>query len=220
MSADKVVLLDFWVSSFALRVKIALLEKNIEFEVLHEDLLGNKSELLLRSNPIHKKVPVLLPDNKPICESLIIMNYIEEKWLSPALLPKCPYERSVIRFWADFVDKKLFEGGRSTWMSKGEALETAKIEFIEILKQLEGFLGEKNFFNGDSFGFLDIVIFPMTSWFPAYEQCGGFKVDDECPNLATWIKRCMERESVSKVLPDPVKVYEFVSMMRKMHGLE
>ncbi|KAG9129204.1 hypothetical protein Leryth_006398 [Lithospermum erythrorhizon] len=207
MSKEEVVLLDFWVSPFAARAKIALAEKGVAYECREEDLLGGKSELLLKSNPIYEKVPVLLHDGKPICESINIVYYIDETWSSPQLLPPCSYGKSHARFWADFIDKKVFETGSNIWRGKGEGLEVAKKEFIDILKKLEGALGEKHFFGGDTFGFLDIILIPLTSWFYAYEKFGGFKVEEECPKLIVWIKTCMEKKSVAAVLPDPEKVF-------------
>lgn len=105
-------------------------------------------------------------------------------------------------------------------MSKGKELEAAKNDFIDILKKLEGALGEKDYFNGDTFGFVDIILIGLTSWFFAYEKFGGFKVEDHCPTFSAWIQRCMERASVSKVIPAPESVCECVVMLRKMHGVE
>jgi glutathione S-transferase len=59
-------------------------------------------------NPVHKKIPVLVHDGKPVCESLIIVQYIDEVWKDKVpLLPSDPHERAQSRFWADFVDKKV-----------------------------------------------------------------------------------------------------------------
>ncbi|KAK9281373.1 hypothetical protein L1049_004273 [Liquidambar formosana] len=214
-----VVLLDFWASPFCMRVKIAMAEKGVEHEHREEDLFGGKSDLLLKSNPVYQKVPVLLHGGKPVCESTIIVSYIDETWPSPPLLPPCPYGQAQARFWADFIDKKVFDAGCNIWRSKGEEQEAAK-DFIEILKQLEGALGEDDFFGGDSFGFVDVILIGLASWFYAYEKLGGFKVEDQCPKFSAWMKKCMQRESVAKVLPDPEKIYEFVTMMKKMHGIE
>jgi glutathione S-transferase len=105
--ADEVVLLDFWPSVFGMRVRIALAEKGIEYEYKDDDL-RNKSELLLKMNPVHKKIPVLIHNGKPICESLIIVQYIDEVWNDKSpLLPSDPYQRAHARFWADFVDQKV-----------------------------------------------------------------------------------------------------------------
>lgn len=104
---DEVVLLDLWVSPFGMRVRIALKEKGINYESKEENL-SNKSSLLLKMNPIHKQIPVLIHNGKPICESLIIVQYIDEVWKDKApLLPSDPYERAHAKFWADYVDKKV-----------------------------------------------------------------------------------------------------------------
>lgn len=105
--AENVVLLGLWPSSFAMRVKIALAEKGIKYESKEENLF-DKSPLLLEMNPVDKKIPVLIHDGKPICESLIIIQYIDEVWhhKSP-LMPSDSYLRSQARFWADYVDKNV-----------------------------------------------------------------------------------------------------------------
>ncbi|GAY65991.1 glutathione S-transferase U19 [Citrus sinensis] len=198
MSKGDVVLLDCWASPFCLRAKVALAEKGVEYEARAENLFGGKSDLLLKSNPIYKKVPVLLHDGKPT-------------WPSPPLLPSCAYERAKTRFWADFIDKKVFDAVCNTWKSKGEVPETAKNEFIEILKQLEGALGEKDFFGEDSFGFVDVIAIPLTCWFYAVEKFGGFNVENECPKFSAWMNKCMQRETVARILPDPEKVTNLLS---------
>jgi len=105
--ADEVVLIDSWASPFGMRVRIALAEKGINYEYKEEDL-WNKSPLFLQMNPVHKKVPVLIHKGKPICESLIVVEYIDEVWFhTNPLLPSDPYQRAEARFWADYVDKKV-----------------------------------------------------------------------------------------------------------------
>ncbi|CAJ2652978.1 unnamed protein product [Trifolium pratense] len=217
---DSVVLLDFWASPFCARVKIALEEKNVKHIDNEEDLFGKKSELLLISNPIHQKVPVFLHNGKPVIESAIIVNYIDEVWPENSLLPANAYERAQARFWADFIDKKVFDNGRNIWANNGEEREVGTRDFLEVLKHLEEALGEKDYFGGDTFGYVDIIAIPHSAWFLAYEKLGGFKVEDHSPKISAWIKRSLERESVKKVLPDPEKVYQFVLHFRKMSGLE
>ena len=108
MSKGEVVLLDCWASPFCMRAEIALEEKGVQHERREENLFGGKSELLLKSNPIHQKVPVLLHNGKPVSESTIVVGYIDEVWSSSTpLLPTCPYERAQARFWADFIDEKV-----------------------------------------------------------------------------------------------------------------
>ncbi|RWV81848.1 hypothetical protein GW17_00056698, partial [Ensete ventricosum] len=215
----ELVLLNCWVSPYGMRCRIALAEKRVEYEHKEENVM-EKSPLLLQSNPVHKKIPVLLHGGKPVCESLVIVQYVDEAWPDRApLLPADAYGRAQARFWADFVDKKIFECGTKLWRLKKEAQGEAKKEFIEGLKLLEAELGEKKYFGGDAFGFVDIALVPLMAWFRIYESFGSFSAETESPKLVAWGKRCMERESVAMSLPDPDKVYELVCFIRKMLGL-
>ncbi|KAG2683724.1 hypothetical protein I3760_10G046100 [Carya illinoinensis] len=107
MADNQVTLLDFWVCMYGMRFKIALAEKEIKYERLEEDLIRKKSNLLIEMNPIYKKIPVLIHNGKPICESLIIIQYTDEVWndRSP-LLPSDLYQRAQARCLADLIDNK------------------------------------------------------------------------------------------------------------------
>ncbi|XP_077242224.1 putative glutathione S-transferase parA [Tasmannia lanceolata] len=212
---NEVILLDAWASSFGMRVRIALAEKGVEYEYKEENL-QDKSPLLLKSNPIHKKIPVLIHNGKPICESLIIVQYIDEVWNEKSpLLPKDPYQRANARFWADFVDKKISDYGSRILWKKGEEQEEGKKGFLDCLKLLEGELGEKPYFGGKSLGLVDVAFLPFACCFYSYETCGNFSVEKECPTIIAWVERCKEKESVSKSLQDPQKIYELVAMLKK-----
>ncbi|XP_042479214.1 probable glutathione S-transferase parA [Macadamia integrifolia] len=218
--ADEPVLLSYWPSSFGMRARIALEEKGISYQYREENLF-EKSPFLLQMNPIHKKIPVLVHNRKPICESLIIVQYIDETWKDKSpLLPSDPYQRAQARFWADYIDKKVYNCIKGIWTTKGEEQEAGKKEFIEVMKLLEGELGGKLYFGGDSFGFLDLSLVPFYSWFYTVEKCGNFSIEAECPKLIAWAKKCMERESVAKSLPEPQKVYNFAMELKKKFGLE
>jgi len=210
--------LSTWASVFGMRVKIALAEKGVEYEY-KEDSLTNKSPLLLMMNPIHKKVPVLIHKGKPVCESLNIVQYIDEVWKEKSpLFPSDPHDRAQARFWADYVDQKIYSVGRRVWTTKGKEQEVAKEEFIDCLRVLEGALGDRPYFGGEKFGIVDVSLIPFYSWFYAYETCGNFSIEANCPKLIAWAKRCMGRESVSKSLADPQRVCDFVLKLKKRIG--
>ena len=103
---QEVKLLGAWPSSFGWRIRWALSLKGVEYEYLEQDLF-NKGTLLVQSNPVHKKVPVLIHNDRPIAESLIILEYLDETWKNCPLLPQDPYQRAMARFWAKFVEDKV-----------------------------------------------------------------------------------------------------------------
>uniref|UniRef100_A0ACD5YRX4 Uncharacterized protein n=1 Tax=Avena sativa TaxID=4498 RepID=A0ACD5YRX4_AVESA len=217
-----VVLLDFWVSPFAQRCRIALAEKGLAYESVEQVLLGDKGDLLLRSNPVHKKVPVLLHDGRAVCESLVILEYIEDAFplATPRLLPADPFARAQARFWADYVDKTVYGIGTRLWRLKGEQRAAARAEMLETLRTLDAELGDRAFFAGEAFGFVDVALIPLTSWFYSYEKHGGFSVQAEFPRLAEWARRCGERDSVAKILTKPEEVLDFIGVLKKHYGVE
>ncbi|AAF71799.1 F3F9.13 [Arabidopsis thaliana] len=215
--ADEVILLDFWPSPFGVRARIALREKGVEFEYREENL-RDKSPLLLQMNPVHKKIPVLIHNGKPVCESMNVVQYIDEVWSDKnPILPSDPYQRAQARFWVDFVDTKLFEPADKIWQTKGEEQETAKKEYIEALKILETELGDKPYFGGDTFGFVDIAMTGYYSWFEASEKLANFSIEPECPTLMASAKRCLQRESVVQSLHDSEKILAFAYKIRKIY---
>lgn len=229
-AAERVKVVKTWESPFAMRVLIALEEKGINYE-LQEENTRYKSQLPLQMDPIHKQIPVFLHNGKPLAESLIILQYIDEAWPSASpekrFMPSTPYDRAIARFWAAFMDKKIYEAGRRIIMTKGEAQEEAKRELVESLMLIEGalkeFSGGKTYFGGETLGFLDIAFIPLTGWFYTYETLGKFKIplEDKCPCLKAWMKACMERDSVNRLLPRPEKILkDYATEFRKKYVRE
>ncbi|KAJ1259691.1 hypothetical protein BS78_10G175100 [Paspalum vaginatum] len=216
----ELVLLDFWVSPFGQRCRIALAEKGLAYEYSEQELLGAKSDLLLRSNPVHKKVPVLLHGGRPVCESLVILAYLDGAFPdSYALLPFDPYARARARFWAAYTDK-VYEAGTRLWKLKGDARAQARDEIVRVLGNLDAELGDKKFFGGDVFGLVDVALVPFVPWLPSYERYGELSVEETAPRLPAWARRCAERESVAKTLYPPEKVDEFITLLKKVYGIE
>ncbi|PWA70651.1 glutathione S-transferase [Artemisia annua] len=83
------------------------------------------------------------------------------------------------------VHKKnpIYKDAKKIWTTKGDEQEIAKKEYIDLLKVLEGQLGEKPYLIGDSFGYADIVLIPFSCWFYTLETMGKMSIEKECPKL-------------------------------------
>ncbi|CAO2836425.1 unnamed protein product [Amaranthus hypochondriacus] len=220
---SEVILLDFWASPYGMRPKIALAEKGVTYQRIEQDL-QNKSELLLSMNPVYKCIPVLIHNNKPVCESLIVVQYIDEVWNQNntyPLLPSDSYQRAQALFWADFIDKKVYESGKRIILNKNGSAEeeSAKKEFLEQLTLLEKELGDKTYLGGDVFGYIDISLIPLYNWFYTIQKSANFNIQDSCPNIIKWAERCMQRESVSNSFTDENKIYEYLCDLKTRIGI-
>eukprot|EP00253_Pinus_taeda_P028515 PITA_28515 len=220
---EQVKLLGVTLSPFVVWVCIALDLKGVDYEFIQENFMHPKSELLLKSNLVHKKVPVLIHNGKPVCESMIIVQYIEEAWVNkePNLMPKDPYDRAIARFWAAFVDDKLFPSMRPAFFVQGEQLqkevEVTITNFLlieEALRTNECFAG-KPYFGGDEIGVIDITLGILSAFITGVEKAtDNVLIDAEkMPLLSAWLDRFYQFDVVKEAMPDPV---EYISVRRDM----
>ncbi|KAJ9187493.1 hypothetical protein P3X46_002944 [Hevea brasiliensis] len=203
---SEVVLYGTWASAYCTRVRLALKLKGITYEYVEEDLT-NKSESLLHYNPVHKKVPVLVHKGKPVAESLVILEYIDDCWNnSPKLLPEDPYQRAKVRFWANFYDQKIFPSSHAVALSKGKEQVNAIKEFDELLGAFEKGI-EKDFsikfpFNGETLGFLDIVVGTHACNYRAFEEAVTVLFDPKKhPAFLWWVAKLKDSPLIKETLP-------------------
>ncbi|KAA8538143.1 hypothetical protein F0562_027751 [Nyssa sinensis] len=207
MAEKGVKLFGFWASPFSLRVKWALKLKGIEYEYIEEDL-KNKSPLLLQYNPVHKKIPVLVHHGKPVAESLVIIEYIDETWQQNQLLPQDPYERADARFWAKFFDEKCVPAIMGAFSKVGEEQEKCVKEARENLKTLESGLKGKRFFGGETIGFVDISVPWIGIWARFVEEIVDIKLIDAetFPLLNAWFQHVLEIPILRECVPPQDKL--------------
>lgn len=217
---DSQQLIGRWASPFTLRPRIALNIKSIEYEFIGEDF-DSKSELLLKSNPVHKRYPVLLHGDQPLCESYIIVEYIDEVWRSgPSILPSDPSDRAIARFWAAYIDEKLLPSMRGMAMAPKEEDNNSAAKIVEEVFALleEAFVKcskGKDFFGGDRIGFLDIAFGSFLAWLKVTEKLSNIQLIDESktPNLYKWAERFCSDPCVKDVIPDTDELTEFAKAM-------
>ncbi|OMO91152.1 hypothetical protein COLO4_18606 [Corchorus olitorius] len=213
--AEEVKLFGMWASPFSRRVELALKLKGIPYEYIEEDL-SNKSSLLLQYNPVHKKVPLLVHKGKPVAESLVILEYIDETWKNNPLLPEDPYDRAMARFWAKFIDEKLLPTSARIGQSTGKEQEQVIEEVHHHLKTLENLLKGKEFFAGHSIGYMDIAA-NIFFWFYVNEEISETKVltAQKYPTIYEWIKKLKNIDAVKECLVEKEKFHRFIISLRE-----
>ncbi|XP_058736983.1 probable glutathione S-transferase [Vicia villosa] len=189
-------------SPFVTRVDIALKLKGIEYEYL-EEKLGNFSDALIKYNPVYKKVPVLVHNEKPVSESILILEYIDETWKQNPILPSDPYKRALARFWSNFIDDKFLGAVRKATSSHDEKEREEGFNEAEVALQfLENELKEK-YFGGQEIGIVDITAVFIAFWFPVIEEAAGLKLftSEKFPKLYKWSEDFNNHPIVKEQLP-------------------
>jgi glutathione S-transferase len=93
------------ISNYYNKVKLALLEKGVDFKEEYV-ATGGSDEAVLGASPL-AKIPFLRTDRGPLCESQAILEYIEAAWPEPPLLPRDPFAAAKVRELAIYVDLHL-----------------------------------------------------------------------------------------------------------------
>ena len=97
------VLYDYPRSSACYRARIALNLKKLDYKKINVDLIKNNGEQhhsdYKAINPF-ELVPTLVENEKRITQSLAIIEYLDETYPTPALLPKDSYQKSLVRGFA------------------------------------------------------------------------------------------------------------------------
>ncbi|PRQ43081.1 putative glutathione transferase [Rosa chinensis] len=207
MAGEDVKLYGTWRSPYSRRVEIALKLKGVQHKYYEEDLT-NKSPSLLKYNPVHKKIPVLVHGEKVISESHVILEYIDETWKGYDILPKDPCEKAKARFWARFIDEKCLPALKKALASMAEERDNAVEEACELLQLLENELKHKKYFGGDCIGLVDIVANFISHWLKVLQEVVGVELltIKKFPKLCEWSENFVCHHAVKECLPPKDKL--------------
>ena len=153
------------ISNYYNKAKLALLEKGLPFEERRVDL-KDKGEGVLSASPLGK-IPFLTTPQGCLCESQVILDYLEEVHPQPPLLPSDPYARAKVRELVTFLDWHLEIAVRQLYPSAffgAPALSESNAARIrrEVEQRIAGFQRLARFspyVAGDSFTMADCAAF-------------------------------------------------------------
>ena len=159
-----ITLCGFAISNYYNIVKHALLEKDIAFTEEHV-LTRSKDEAVLSASPLGK-VPFIKTAQGALCESAVILDYLEDQYPAHPLLPKDAFEAAKVREMITFINLHLelvarelygqaFFGGTVSDELKAN-VKKQLVRNIEAFKRLVKF---SPFIAGDTFTLADCVAF-------------------------------------------------------------
>jgi glutathione S-transferase len=197
-------LYDFKSSPNCQRVKVVLAEKNLPYEIVPIDLRKQeqKTPEYLQLNP-YGKVPVLTDDNTVLYESLIINEYLEEKYPNPSLMPKDAGKKAEARILVDYgmahfdgpYQKLRMELAKDPKEQNHQVIENAKSELKKLLQRFENEIGDQEYLMGD-FSLVDADLIPR------FTRLEGFGIlpEPSLPRLGKYMQRMKARPSVKAIL--------------------
>ena len=143
------------------RVRMVLSEKGVTCEVVDVDP-NNKPEDLAEINP-YNSLPTLLDRDLVLYEANVIMEYLDERFPHPPLLPVYPVQRALSRLWITRVEREW--SGRLDILMAGKGRETiiskARKELRESIIAVAPIFAEKPFFMHEDITLVDCCVAPI-----------------------------------------------------------
>ncbi|MEX2211719.1 MAG: glutathione S-transferase family protein [Gaiellaceae bacterium] len=121
---------------YCARVRIVLAEKGVEWEAVEIDL-DDRPAWIYGKNPLGR-VPVLEEDGLVLPESVVIMEYLDERYPEPPLLPADAAQRALARLVVERFERPT----------------------PERLDELDAILVEQSYLTGTTYGLADIAYYP------------------------------------------------------------
>ena len=171
------------------RVRIVLGEKDLVFNVVNVNNNDNNEDLIAL-NP-NNTTPTFVDRNLVLYESRVIMEYLDERFPHPPLMPVDPVIRAKTRMVLHYIEKDLY-GLLDDLKSSGEKKSSAaKAKLEENLMFSLNFLQGSKFFLSDDFSIIDCSIAPILWRLPEY----GIELPKSGKAILQYADRIFERSS-------------------------
>ncbi len=181
------------------RVRIVLAEKGVSVDVVNVHA-GNRPPDLADLNP-YNELPILVDRELSLFETKIMMEYLDERFPHPPLLPVYPVARAQARLlayrierdWSALVDLLLSGKAREAAVLK------ARKELRDGLVTVAPIFNEKDFFMSDEFSLLDCMLAPILWRLPVLEI---ELPERSCRGLLKYMDRVFRRDGFIASLTD------------------
>lgn len=186
-------------SHYSHRVRIVLAEKGVTVDI--EDIDSKSvTEEILEANP-YGTLPTLVDRDLALYESKVVMEYLDERFPHPPLLPVYPVARAQSRLWIYRIERdwcNLIDGIIASPDSK--KAEAARKEFKESLVSISDIFAEMPFFMSEEFTLVDCCLAPVLWRLPQMDI--SLPDTRQTKPLMDYIDRLFAREAFQESLTE------------------
>jgi len=170
-------------SAYSHQVRIVLAEKGVNIDIIQVDP-SNPPQDLLELNP-YNTLPVLIDRDLILYESLIVMEYLDERFPHPPLLPVYPIARARSRLTIHRIERDWYSLMYKIEKAAPDKKNEYKKVLLESLIDLMPVFEDTPYFLSEEFSIIDCCIAPLLWRLPS--------LGIQLPPLAKSIKRYMQR---------------------------
>lgn len=186
------------VDIFSHRVRIVLAEKGVSVEVINTDISDkDKLEDLLELNP-YGSSPTLVDRELVLYDSNIIMEYLDERFPHPPLMPVYPVARAKTRLMIYRIDREWSDLVRKIEAGKGADVQAASKELRNYLIKLAPVFNSSAYFLNEDFSLVDCCIAPILWRLPSW----GITLPPEAKAVYKYAERIFARDSFQASLTE------------------
>lgn len=178
------------------RVRIVLAEKGVSVDVVNTNST-EKLEDLLELNP-YGTAPTLVDRDLVLYDANIIMEYLDERFPHPPLMPVYPVARAKSRLMIYRIDKEWGELVRQIETGKPDAAQAAAKELRNFLIKLAPVFASSQYFLNEEFSLVDCCIAPILWRLPAW----GITLPPEAKSVLKYAERVFARDSFQASLTE------------------
>lgn len=179
------------------RTRLVLAEKNINIEIVSVEG-PDLPEDLMDLNPYHT-VPTLVDRDLVLYDSRVIIEYLDERFPHPPLMPVDPVTRAQFRLalfrietdWYQLAEQFDIEGDRKLPTKSRKMLRESILASVELF-------AARQFFLSDEFSLVDCSIAPVLWRLPVY----GIELGSQAAPIEAYMKRVFERRSFQESLTE------------------
>lgn len=178
------------------RVRIVLAEKGINVDIVSVDT-GNPPEDLIDLNP-YNTVPTLVDRDLVLYDSQVIMEYLDERFPHPPLMPVDPVSRANNRLMLHRIEQDLYTQLHTALNAGEKAAAKAKKEIRESLVVISPIFEQKPYFLSDEFTLVDCALAPLLWRLPSL----NIALPKQASAMQAYAERIFARESFQESLSE------------------